>query len=211
MILMSFLMTSNHRRFAPRHALVAGVLALSGCSTPPHAPPGTPGNATSAARATTSPSTSAPSGATSAAPRHEIVRGIGLAECPLGARASCLIERFGAQPSTMTPHVTAEHQGLEAALSDDGRIVTLFFHFLQWPDHPFDGRTREGIGRESTEADVVRAYGPPEQVRQSVISAYGARPGAHEKVLAYRSQGLIFTFWDGRLADIRVLTVRKTD
>ena len=67
----------------------------------------------------------------------------------------------------------------------------------------FSGRTQAGIGADSTIADVVEAYGEPSNRGESVVSEFGAMPGAREEWLSYESAGLSFTFWEDELADIR--------
>ncbi|MHA3576881.1 hypothetical protein ACX1HU_20050, partial [Yersinia enterocolitica] len=68
--------------------------------------------------------------------------------------------------------------------------------------------TDKGIGKNSSIQDVYKAYGTPTREGDSVVSEFGAMPGAHEHTITYLHSGIEFTFWDKQLADIRVINSR---
>ena len=64
----------------------------------------------------------------------------------------------------------------------------------------FRGRTQEGIGMNSSRADVVRAYGEPTKTKED-------KPG--HQVLVYSSQGLSFTIHNDKVHFISVSFPRE--
>lgn len=97
-------------------------------------------------------------------------------------------------------------KGLDASYGDDERIRTIFLYYKLPGYVAFDGITDKSIGKESSIKDVLKAYGPPTREGDSIISEFGSLPGAHEHTITYVHQGIEFTFWDDKLADIRVTT-----
>ena len=71
------------------------------------------------------------------------------------------------------------------------------------PQYPgvkkFKGRTKEGIGMESTRAEIIKAYGQPTSSKTE--EAYGNV--LHEQ-LEYKPLGLMFTLESGKVFNIRV-------
>jgi hypothetical protein len=57
-------------------------------------------------------------------------------------------------------------------------------------EHPFAGRTKEGIGIGSSRADVIRGYGEP-TVAKPGTSGY--------EFLRYSKLGLVFQLHDGKV------------
>jgi len=138
--------------------------------------------------------------------RFIITPGVGLPECSIGKNKNCFIEQFGGEQMAIenfTEYWLAKPKGVEIIVKDD-KIETMFFYFYSPSYASFDGKTNVGIGQNSTINDVIRAYGQPTKTDNSIISEYGAMPGTHEIYLYYARMGITFTFWNNRLADIRV-------
>lgn len=133
---------------------------------------------------------------------YRIVPGMGLLNCKIGDDEKTFKNLFSG--TTANGYVISRTNGVEA-LVIDGKIVTLFFFFSKNLGI-FDGRTLEGIGKNSTPDDVIQTYGKPD------VDVTGSGPFAsstslytyHERSIKYPSKGISFTFWDGHLADIRV-------
>jgi hypothetical protein len=89
----------------------------------------------------------------------------------------------------------------------EGHVAALFFYFLPTEGRPFTGRTDRGIDALSSAGDVLRAYGNPRYEGASQVSEFGDMPGAWERSFEY--DGIIFTFEDERLADVRVVRPRR--
>lgn len=128
---------------------------------------------------------------------HTIVAGAGVAACRIGADKQAAIAAFG------TPSIDPEvpgyllfpAAGVEVNLDEEtGTVAALFFFFRHEEYAHFTGSTDHGIGSDSTEADVLAAYGEPTQVLDFT----------DEKTLDYQTEGILFTFQDGRLVDIRI-------
>ena len=144
-----------------------------------------------------------------AADPFAITAGSGVEGCQVGDPKQNAIEVFGEPFTDDGGYVSFPKAGVEIACDASGRIVTLFL-FYQAPDFTaYRGTTVDGIGPQSTADEVVGVYGEPARVGESVISEFGAKPGAHEKSLEYPDKGIVFTFWDGSLADIRISEPEK--
>jgi len=137
--------------------------------------------------------------------RYLITPGVGLPECRIGKDEKCFTEEFGGKQ--WENYWIAQPKGVDVKVVN-GKIVTMFFYFYSKTYTSFDGQTSVGIGKNSTVNDVVRAYGKPQRIGKSELPASHAIPGAHEVSLDYPSMGIIFTFWDRRLADIRIFETR---
>ncbi|WP_218192559.1 hypothetical protein [Pseudomonas sp. Irchel s3h17] len=137
--------------------------------------------------------------------RYLITSGVGLPDCRIGKDENNFIEQFGGKK--WEDYWTAESKGVGVKVVD-GKIATMFFFFYSKTHTSFDGQTNVGIGKNSSINDVVRAYGEPQRIGESDLPDSSAMPGAHEISLEYPSMGIVFTFWDRRLADIRVFAAR---
>ena len=51
---------------------------------------------------------------------------------------------------------------------------------------------------------MVKQYGKPDRVGESIVSDSGDKPGAKECYLDYTKMGIAFTFYDKELAVVRV-------
>jgi len=91
--------------------------------------------------------------------------------------------------------------GMSVAQSKIGVVVV--FCGDSMPQYPgvkkFKGRTKEGIGMESTRAEIIKAYGQPTSSKTE--EAYGNV--LHEQ-LEYKPLGLMFTLESGKVFNIRV-------
>ncbi|WP_458722457.1 hypothetical protein [Pseudomonas brenneri] len=137
--------------------------------------------------------------------RFIITPGVGLAECGIGKDESCFIEWFGGEQ--WEDYWIAKSKGVDIRVKN-GKIISMFFYFYSRSHVSFDGKTNVGIGKNTTIDDVIRAYGKPFKIGKSMVPSSGAMPGAHEISLVYPSMGIEFTFWDRRLADVRVYEAR---
>jgi RNA polymerase sigma factor (sigma-70 family) len=79
------------------------------------------------------------------------------------------------------------------------KIVGVVFCGDSEPDYPgvkiFKGRTKEGIGMESSRAEIIKAYGPP-------TAAKPWAPGQEQ--LEYRPLGLTFILGEGKVFNMSV-------
>jgi len=135
----------------------------------------------------------------------KIIQGVGLKECYLGMDASFFQRAFGGKREGQ--YLIAPNHGVDALIVD-GKISELFFYFYSKTKSSFAGSTDRGINANSSPLDVTAKYGQPDRIGQSVISQYGAMPGANEKSMEYPRFGVTFTFWDDKLADIRIYSKR---
>lgn len=138
-------------------------------------------------------------------PRHLVIHaGVGTNCCRIGDSVEAVTASLGEATSVIDEYVEFENDGV-GLLTEGDRVVAIFFYFRSERFQPYSGKTKEGIGAGSKEIDVVDAYGDPDRVSRSVVSRFGVNPGAKEVSINYESRGIIFTFYDGELADIRVL------
>lgn len=108
-----------------------------------------------------------------------------------------------------TGYLVFPKAGLDVYSNRDGVIGAIHFYYRLPGYSAFDGKTDKGIGISSSISEVIDQYGEPDRIGESTVSEFGAVPGAKEKSLQYWEQGIIFTFWDEKLADIRVLGKTK--
>src|ERR1035437_4050080 len=95
-----------------------------------------------------------------------------------------------------------KHYGLEVSFDNEKGVRAVFCRGLL-PNFPnvkaFKGKTKEGIGIESSRADIIKAYGEP----TSATILDRPSDGSCES-LAYKQLGLEFSLLKGRLFDIVV-------
>lgn len=139
---------------------------------------------------------------------HEflITPGIGINNLSLNDSIQHAKTQFSSEFVAKGGYLLLPAKGLDASYGEDGRIKTIFLYYKLPGYVTFDGITSKGIGKESSIQDVLKAYGSPTREGDSIISEFGSVPGAHERTLTYVHQGIEFTFWDDKLADIRVIT-----
>ncbi|MBM4158709.1 MAG: hypothetical protein FJ216_08025 [Ignavibacteria bacterium] len=138
---------------------------------------------------------------------YKIIPGSGFDLLRIGDNKEDIYEILGIPAKYDGKYLDYYYEGLEFSLKDD-KISTIFFIYRSKTHMTFDGKTDKGIGFCSTIPEVIRAYGKPDRIGNSVVSEYGAFPGAHEYYLEYNSLGISFTFYDNELAGIRVYASR---
>jgi hypothetical protein len=89
--------------------------------------------------------------------------------------------------------------GIQVLLAGD-RVQTVFINYKWKEGVPFTGTLEGGIGATASADDVIRRYGPPGQVLDSIVSEFGEYPGAKDHTIEYESAS--FTFYDGVLAHV---------
>lgn len=141
-------------------------------------------------------------------PTYQIVQGAGLTACKIGDAEESFHKLFGGTASA--GYLVSTDEGVQAVVSN-GKIVTLFFHFSSKQFSVFDGKTAEGIGRTSTPAEVMGAYGKPEILIDGPGPLVSPVSRTRERSIRYPSKGITFTFWDDQLADIRIYKNRRAE
>jgi hypothetical protein len=143
--------------------------------------------------------------------------GEGVTGCKIGGTLENAEAIFGKSTSASEKYKddpkTAEHmkdyfhfteKGIDILLNK-GKISAIFFYYDESQSHKiYAGKTDKGIGKESTVENVIKQYGKAESQSERIVSEYGPKPGAKEKCLQYPKQGITFTFYDDKLADIRI-------
>jgi hypothetical protein len=129
--------------------------------------------------------------------------GVGLKAVRIGGAKDTLIAKFGNPTKVDGGYLCYYDKGIDALVERD-RIKVLFFYFHSPGHSMFLGCTSEGIGGRSSIEDVRRIYGVPDNESRSIISEFGAKPGARELTVSFSRKGISFTFYDGELADIRI-------
>ena|ERR1035437_2767870 len=110
--------------------------------------------------------------------------GIAVGSVHSGMTMQQVIAKLGQPDQTNDSVLVYSHLGLQVA-SGNGEIV----HRVT-VEHPFTGRTKEGVGIRSSRADVIQAYGAPTV----------AKPGpAGYEFLRYTKLGLVFQLHDGKV------------
>jgi hypothetical protein len=96
---------------------------------------------------------------------------------------------------------SASEKGIVVS-SMDGTIRSVMFHFDANPAEDiakaFDGKTREGVGKDSTIANVIHIYGQPEEIAAII------NDGKDIVSLDYRTLGIKFEFIDEELNRVAV-------
>jgi hypothetical protein len=151
-------------------------------------------------------------GATRAEPPKEEIRtilpGEGLKECHIGGSIQDARDLFGKSSSEKDGYVHFADQGVEVKVND-AKIEAMFFHYRSRSHERFEGKTDKGIGKDSSIEEVIKLYGKPDRIGESVISPFGPEPGATEHFLPYAKLGIAFTFYDKQLANVRVFSKDK--
>ena len=115
---------------------------------------------------------------------HAIEPGIAVGSVHSGMTMQQVIAKLGQPDQTNDSVLVYSHLGLQVAPGNGGVVhrVTV--------EHPFAGRTKEGIGIGSNRADVIRAFGEP-TVAKPGTSGY--------EFLRYGELGLVFQLHDGKV------------
>jgi hypothetical protein len=110
--------------------------------------------------------------------------GIAVGSVHSGMTMQQVIAKLGQPDQTNDSVLVYSHLGLQVA-PGNGEVV----HRVT-VEHPFTGRSKEGIGIGSSRADVIKAYGEPTV----------AKPGtAGYEFLRYSKLGLVFQLHDGKV------------
>lgn len=137
-----------------------------------------------------------------------ITPGVGIKNLSLNDTIQQAKSKFSSDFVTKDGYLLLPSKGLDASYDANNKIRTIFLYYKLPNYKPFNGATKQGIGINSSIQDVYKAYGSPTREGESVISEFGSVPGAHEHTISYAHLGIVFTFWDNKLADIRVITPR---
>ncbi len=135
------------------------------------------------------------------APTYTILPGKGLGKCSIGMPVQHAVKLFGKPDKDEKGYIQFLQQGVEAKV-EDAKIVTLFFHYRSKTVMTFDGETDKGIGMWSTIPQVLRRYGKPSRIGDSIVSEFGPMPGARDYTIEYTKAGISFTFYNNELAYI---------
>lgn len=141
-------------------------------------------------------------------PVYTIKHGEGFEDCKLGDSKEDLESKFGTPSKNDGTYIDFYEKGLEVAMRD-GKVNTIFLLYRSKTHMTFDGVTDKKIGFNSTIPEVIRLYGKPSRIGNSIVSKYGTFPGAHEYYLEYNHLGIAFTFYDNELADIRIWEAKE--
>jgi hypothetical protein len=139
-------------------------------------------------------------------PKHDartILPGIGLKGCRIAGPIGDALALFGKASNVEGECLQFADQGVECSI-EEKKVCVLFFHYQSQTHKPYAGKTDKGIGKESSIEDVIKQYGKPDRIDESVVSQYGPKPGAKEHYLPYAKLGITFTFYDKKLANVRV-------
>ena len=126
--------------------------------------------------------------------QRTIFFGSGIGQCTVG----CTLEEVSAEFPECSEDLTSslESLGLELSLNDDETISCLHIYVNETVAgtlRQFNGRTEEGIGLNSSVAEVLEAYGEP--VERCELSGI---------TLSYLDKGTSFTFEDDSLKRISI-------
>ncbi|MCX6165001.1 MAG: hypothetical protein NTU73_09130 [Ignavibacteriae bacterium] len=141
-------------------------------------------------------------------PIYTIKPGEGFEDCKLGDSKDDLESKLGTPSKNDGTYIDYYEKGLEVLMRDD-KVSTIFLIYRSKTHMTFDGVTDKKIGFNSTIPEVMRLYGKPSRIGNSIVSSYGTFPGAHEYYLEYNSLGIAFTFYDNELADIRIWEAKE--
>src|SRR5262249_8547921 len=141
-------------------------------------------------------------------PQNLIVPGKGLEKCSIGMPVQLAIDLFGKPDKEKKGSVHFFQKGVEVHV-EDGKIVTLFFHYRSKTELTFDGETDKGIGMWSTIPQVLRRYGKASQICDSIVSEAGPLPGAKDYTIEYSPAGIMFTFYNNELGHITVFAAKR--
>lgn len=141
-------------------------------------------------------------------PVYTIKSGEGFEDCKVGDSSDDLIEKFGKPSKNDGAYIDYYEKGLEVSIKN-GKVSTIFLLYRSKSHMTFDGVTDKKIGFNSTIPEVIRLYGKPSRIGNSIVSEYGSFPGAHEYYLEYNHLGIAFTFYDNELADIRIWDAKE--
>ncbi|CNE44024.1 MULTISPECIES: hypothetical protein [Yersinia] len=139
---------------------------------------------------------------------HIITPGVGIENLSLSDSIEHATSNFSKDFVMKDGYLFLPTKGIDASYNNEGKIAAIFLYYRLPKYKSFEGITDKGIGKNSSIQDVYKAYGTPTREGDSVVSEFGAMPGAHEHTITYLHSGIEFTFWNKQLADIRVINSR---
>ncbi|GAA4299299.1 hypothetical protein [Nibribacter koreensis] len=132
-----------------------------------------------------------------------IIEGIGIQGIRVGDKIDDVLKITGKPSKNDDEYYYFYDKGFEFTVSDN-KVKTIFFYYLSKKYQPFNGPTDKGIKKESTIEEVLERYGEPERTGKSIMSSYSDFAGQEDYNLNYYSKGITFTFYNKKLADIRI-------
>ncbi|WP_227729056.1 hypothetical protein [Yersinia proxima] len=137
-----------------------------------------------------------------------ITPGIGIENLSLSDSIEHATSNFSKDFVVKEGYLLLPTKGIDVSYNNEGKIAAIFLYYRLPKYKSFEGITDKGIGKNSSIQDVYKVYGSPTSEGDSIVSEFGAMPGAHEHRITYLDSGIEFTFWDKKLADIRVIRSR---
>ncbi|PVY40932.1 hypothetical protein [Pontibacter virosus] len=132
-----------------------------------------------------------------------IVEGNGVQGINVGDNISNVLKITGKPSKTDEEYYNFYDKGIEFTVAGN-QVRTIFLYYISNKYQPFNGQTDKGINKESTIEDVLKNYGEPDRIGQSIISSGSAFAGQEDYNMNYYSKGITFTFYNKKLADIRI-------
>lgn len=133
-----------------------------------------------------------------------IKAGLGFDKVKIGEDLKTVYSSLGKPDNEDSMYLSYYHLGVELSLDKNKKVAAIFLFFRDKKSMTFDGSTSEKIGFSSTIPQVIRAYGKPDRISESIVSQYGTFPGANNYFLSYDKKGIAFSFYDNELGDIRI-------
>jgi hypothetical protein len=87
--------------------------------------------------------------------------------------------------------------------TDGKKVGAIFYYFRSVKLKSFQGKLFNGINALTTIEELKVKLGEPERISTSVVSRYGEFPGETEIFVSYPKNGVSFSFYNNRLANIR--------
>ena len=132
-----------------------------------------------------------------------IIEGSGIQGISVGDNINDVLKVIGKPSNFDEEYYSFYDKGVDFAV-EDNKVHTIFLYYISKVHQPFNGQTETGINKESTIEEVIERYGEPERIGKSILSSYSGFPGQEDYNLNYYSKGITFTFYNKKLADIRV-------
>lgn len=140
-------------------------------------------------------------------PRNQIgttiIEGNGIQGIKVGDNIKDVLKITGKPSKIDEGYYDFYDKGIEFTLAEN-QVKTIFLFYISKKYQPFNGQTDKGINKGSTIEDVLKIYGEPDRIGQSIISSGSAFAGQEDYNMNYYSKGITFTFYNKRLADIRI-------
>jgi hypothetical protein len=138
---------------------------------------------------------------------NPIINSIGINEVKVGDNVEDAFKTLGQSTLQNGEYFSFYEKGIDFN-SESGKVKTIFFYYISKKHKAYRGVTDKGIGVASKITDVLKKYGQPDRIGKSIISQYGQFPGVEDYTMDYYSKGISFTFYDKKLADIRIYNKR---